>query len=105
MKAVMPGKLWKVQASEPAHGFRSESPDCASGRIRTSRSWSRDRTWDSPVSREATQWMIDKYPAEIREWINSMGGIEKMPQTVAPQPVWWVLPASILWQMGYRRCN
>jgi hypothetical protein len=61
--------------------------------------WARHRSWDGPPDRAGTQWVIDHYPADIREWINSMGGIDKMPQTG-----WWVLPASTLWDMGYRRC-
>jgi hypothetical protein len=47
-----------------------------------------------------TQWMISKFPADIQNWINAKGGVEKM--TVES---FWTLPASDLWKMGYRRCN
>jgi hypothetical protein len=62
--------------------------------------WAREGAWDGPLSRESTQWLIDHYPADIRAWLDKQGGIEKLPQTG-----YWVLPASILWDMGYRRCT
>jgi hypothetical protein len=62
--------------------------------------WSRLVSGDGPVSREATQWMLDRYPEDIRAWIDALGGIDKLPQTG-----YWVLPASTLWSMGYRRCG
>ena len=30
-------------------------------------------------STDATQWMVDSYPADIRSWIVAMGGVEQMP--------------------------
>jgi hypothetical protein len=62
--------------------------------------WARHKSWDGEPDRPGTQWLIDRYPADIRDWISSMGGVDKMPQTG-----WWVLPASTLWAMGYRRCE
>jgi hypothetical protein len=61
--------------------------------------WAREGSWNGPLSYKSTQWVLDHYPDDIREWINSLGGIDKMPQVG-----WWVLPASTLWAMGYRRC-
>jgi hypothetical protein len=46
-----------------------------------------------------TQYMLDKYPPDIRLWLRDRGGVEKM--TVEK---WWVLHASELWEMGYRKC-
>jgi hypothetical protein len=43
--------------------------------------------------------MFNSYPAEIRAWIIGRGGVEKM-----PHPDFWVLWASDLWKMGYRKC-
>jgi hypothetical protein len=28
---------------------------------------------------EVTKWMIDRYPADIRGWIDAKGGLENMP--------------------------
>ena len=47
----------------------------------------------------ATQWMIDSYPAEIRNWIVAKGGAMQM-----PEHTFWTLPAPVLWSLGYRRC-
>jgi hypothetical protein len=47
-----------------------------------------------------SQEMIDSYPADIRGWINAMGGIQKMPHEGV-----WTLHATLLWAMGYRRCG
>ena len=44
--------------------------------------------------------MIDKYPADIRTWIETRGGAKKMPLVG-----YWVLYASDLWEMGYRKCD
>jgi hypothetical protein len=45
-----------------------------------------------------TQWMLDKYPAPIRAWLESrelpLGGTNKFLVLFAPD----------LWGMGYRRC-
>jgi hypothetical protein len=46
-----------------------------------------------------TMWMVNQYPDDIRNWIEAKGGVAKMPLNT-----FWTLPASDLWQMGYRRC-
>ena len=51
-------------------------------------------------SLESTQWIIDQYPDDIRGWIIAKGGAAKM-----PIEGYWTLPASDLWQMGYRKCG
>jgi hypothetical protein len=48
---------------------------------------------------EGTQWMIDKYPADIQAWIKAKGGREKMPIFR-----FWLLEAPELWKLGYRKC-
>jgi hypothetical protein len=53
-----------------------------------------------PAALAMTKWMTDRYPHEIRNWINVRGGYEKI-----PDKGFWTLPASELWQMGYRKCN
>jgi hypothetical protein len=58
------------------------------------------RTVDNgPLSPDGTQWLLDHYPADIRAWLDAQGGIEKLPQVG-----FWVMPAFVLWGMGYRRC-
>jgi hypothetical protein len=52
------------------------------------------------VSLWATKWMISKYPADIRRWLALRGPPES--NTVQE---WWILPASELWKMGYKRCH
>jgi hypothetical protein len=54
---------------------------------------------DSP-SRDASMWMMLKYPDDIRSWLNAHGGVDRM--TVKE---YWMLPAKQLWQMGYRKCD
>jgi hypothetical protein len=61
--------------------------------------WAREGSWDGPPSRSSTQWLMDHYPADIRAWLDNLGGIDKL-----PKDGYWVLPASTLWAMGYRRC-
>ena len=53
----------------------------------------------SPAPR-ATQWMTDRYPQDIRDWLTARGGPEAMPRYG-----YWVLPAEKLWAMGYRKCD
>ena len=53
-----------------------------------------------PASPETTQWMIDQYPPDIRDWINDRGGVAKM--TVRD---FWILTAEDLWKMGYSQCG
>jgi hypothetical protein len=51
-------------------------------------------------SLKGTQWMIDRYPQDIRTWIENRGGAEKM--TINE---YWILEAKELWAMGYQRCK
>jgi hypothetical protein len=37
------------------------------------------RTLSDAPAPASTLWMIDRYPADIRAWINAKGGLEKMP--------------------------
>jgi hypothetical protein len=46
-----------------------------------------------------SQWMIDRYPIKIRQWIEAQGGVKQM----SVEKVWY-LYAPDLWKMGYRRC-
>jgi hypothetical protein len=58
------------------------------------------RAFNGPIGAQTTQWMIDSYPADIRDWLEAKGGFNSM-------PVWhfWILPAEELWEMGYRKCS
>jgi hypothetical protein len=56
---------------------------------------------DGTASMEHTRWVFGWYPADIKAWINSRGGPEKMPP---PFQGFWTLPASELFKMGYRKC-
>jgi hypothetical protein len=58
------------------------------------------RELDGQISLWATRWMISKYPDDIRRWLALRGPPENM--TVHE---WWILPASDLWKMGYKRCH
>lgn len=49
---------------------------------------------------DATLGIYERYPADIRAWIDAKGGIEMMPKGSKL----WVLEAPELWKMGYRRC-
>jgi hypothetical protein len=55
---------------------------------------------DGPPSSEATKWMINSYPNEIRDWLIAQGGFEKIPYVS-----YLKLPANELWKMGYRKCG
>ena len=44
--------------------------------------------------------MFNQYPQDIREWIKTKGGIEKL--TIFAM---WKLDAEELWSMGYRKCE
>ena len=58
-----------------------------------------DYTTSAP---EATEWMINQYPADIRDWIMAKGGAFRMPLLLG----FWTLSAEELWwKMGYRRCS
>jgi hypothetical protein len=48
----------------------------------------------------ATKWMFDSYPEDIRAWIDSKGGI-----ALLPYEGFLVLLAPELWKMGYRKCE
>ena len=56
-------------------------------------------TADGKPSIMHTRWMVDNYPADIRSWIDGMGGADKM-----PADTYWTLHAPTLWTLGYRRC-
>lgn len=55
---------------------------------------------DGPPSLKWAQYMIDKYPTNLQDWINAKGGAAALPLIG-----YWSLPAAELWKMGYRRCN
>jgi hypothetical protein len=58
--------------------------------------------WNDPTPKpQGTQWMIDRYPVVIQDWIKAKGGLAKMPQLKE----YWTLEAPQLWTMGYRRCQ
>jgi len=59
----------------------------------------RDAITDTPLEK-STKWMINSYPQDIRLWIESKGGWEKMALMQM-----WTLSASKLWAMGYRKCE
>jgi hypothetical protein len=52
------------------------------------------------VNMQGSLWLYRRYPADIRAWIDAMGGMESMPSGQN----FWRLPAEKLWAMGYRRC-
>jgi hypothetical protein len=62
--------------------------------------WARTALTEGRNDWQGTTWMLDHIAPDLREWIEAMGGIEKL-----PKQGFWVLPASILWGMGYRRCG
>src|SRR5258708_3951415 len=43
-----------------------------------------------------TQWMFDRYPSDIQNWI---GNVENL-----PTEGFWTLHAQDLWKMGYHKC-
>ena len=45
--------------------------------------------------------MFDKYPQDIRQWLEQKGGFEKMPHGNR----YWAISAAELWKMGYRKCE
>jgi len=49
---------------------------------------------------EASRWVFNSYPQDIRMWLQKKGGVEKMPLESL-----WLLFASELWEMGYRQCD
>jgi hypothetical protein len=50
----------------------------------------------NPVWPETTQWMFDRYPSDIQNWI---GNVENL-----PAEGYWTLHAQDLWKMGYHKC-
>ena len=61
---------------------------------------------------EATKWMLEKYPADIRRWIADQGRYRmhldwNVSQGSETPPLYgfWTLPAEELWKMGYRKCG
>jgi hypothetical protein len=55
---------------------------------------------------ESTRWMVDQYPKDIREWIKTMGGAERLPLPSPNHPAgtFYMLFPVQLWAMGYRKC-
>jgi hypothetical protein len=51
-------------------------------------------------SNSTTQYMLNKYPLDIKTWLEKRGGVQEM--TVEK---FWVLDATELWEMGYRKCG
>jgi hypothetical protein len=85
-----PPRSARLTSHQGAAVFQQGRPPCLpSGEMST----------DGAASLASTQWMFDRYPADIRAWIEAKGGVEKMPYVQ-----YWHLPASDLWAMGYRRC-
>jgi hypothetical protein len=63
--------------------------------------WKAGDAWAHlPVAYEPVKWLQENYPADIRDWIDARGGYLKLPADTS----YWVLPASELWAMGYRKC-
>jgi hypothetical protein len=46
-----------------------------------------------------TKALVESYPTDIQDWIDSRGGYLQLPFNS-----WWVLRAPELWAMGYSRC-
>jgi hypothetical protein len=44
--------------------------------------------------------MYERYPADIRAFLDKMGGLDNM-----PLGNFWHLGAKELWQMGYNKCS
>jgi hypothetical protein len=53
-------------------------------------------------SMEASRWMVDQYPEDIREWIKTMGGVERMPLPSPNHPAgtFYMLFPVQLWAIG-----
>src|SRR5262249_12416972 len=51
---------------------------------------------DNPVSPETTQWVFDRYPSDIQNWIGKAKDL--------PMEGFWTLHAEDLWKMGYQKC-
>jgi hypothetical protein len=63
------------------------------------------RRSDGTVSKGTTQiteLLFDRYPSDIRRWIDERGGAKKMP---VGDIEFWAISASELWKMGYRKCD
>jgi hypothetical protein len=69
--------------------------------------WARHVSGDGPLDREGTQWMLDRYPDDLRAWINSMGGGHRTsfstngPITVAKYSM---TASSCSWKSHFRPC-
>ena len=50
---------------------------------------------------KVTQALVDRYPQDIRMWLQQKGGLEKMPHRAE----FWAMLAPELWKIGYRKCN
>jgi hypothetical protein len=58
------------------------------------------RNVDGTPAMDATWWMFNAYPEDIRAWLQAKGGVEKM----SIEKMWY-LDSTELWKMGYRNCN
>jgi hypothetical protein len=66
----------------------------AKGGIPSYEDWQR-----STPSVDGVRWIYWSSPPDIRAWIDAKEGYAKM-----PLEGYWILPASELWKMGYRKC-
>jgi hypothetical protein len=48
---------------------------------------------------EGTKFIYEQSPRDIQAWIDAKGGYAQM-----PMDGYWILTASELWKMGYRKC-
>jgi hypothetical protein len=56
-------------------------------------------------SMEATRCMVDQYPGDIRKWLKTMGGAERLPlPSLNSAGTFYMLFPVQLWAMGYRKC-
>jgi hypothetical protein len=58
------------------------------------------RSDNGVVIAKSTQWMMDQFPAEIRDWMEAQGGFNSMP---VGEKLWIMTPQD-LWKMGYSKC-
>jgi hypothetical protein len=49
--------------------------------------------------------MVDQYPGDIRKWLKTMGGAERLPlPSLNSAGTFYMLFPVQLWAMGYRKC-
>jgi hypothetical protein len=56
------------------------------------------RNSTSEINLITSQYMVNSYPQNIRDWLMARGGVAKMTTD------YWSLDAEELWDMGYRKC-